>query len=413
MPHDTAAIEPVSGRRSSFLSSISRLQRELERDVAAGDRRGARAAVGLEHVAVDPDGALAERLEVDDAAQRAADQPLDLDGAAVRAPLRDVALLALAGGRGQHPVLGGHPAAALSGHPLRHRLLHRRRADHARAAHRDQRRPGGRAHEAGLDRERPQLVGLAARRCSLAHAAAAFAARRHVHVPDLAHRELEEARADGAERLGVGGAEEAVLAPAVLVALQAALAQRDLDLVGDRLARADDLDPAAEAALEHRPDERVVRAAEDDRVDVRVPKRIAVRLHLSDDAIVDLAARLDQRRELGARDRMEVSVPAGLGERLLVRAARDGGLGGEQAHLAVARSPRREPRLRPDHGDDPHLGRPARAGASGSAAAVAELHATTSSFAPSASRIRASSSANASSSSRERGPYGKRAVSPR
>src|SRR5687768_14129116 len=49
----------------------------------------------------------------------------------------------------------------------------------------------------------------------------------------------------------------------------------------------------------------------------------------------------------------------------------------------------------------------------GSAAAVAELHATTRSFAPSASRICASSSANDSSSSRERGPYGKRAVSPK
>ena len=46
-------------------SSISAVERELERDVAAGDRRAARAAVGLEHVAVDPDRALAERREVD------------------------------------------------------------------------------------------------------------------------------------------------------------------------------------------------------------------------------------------------------------------------------------------------------------------------------------------------------------
>ena len=38
-------------------------ERERERDVAARDRRGARAAVGLEHVAVDVERALAERAE--------------------------------------------------------------------------------------------------------------------------------------------------------------------------------------------------------------------------------------------------------------------------------------------------------------------------------------------------------------
>ena len=36
------------------------LQREHQRDEAAGDRRGARAAVRLDHVAVDPDRPLAE-----------------------------------------------------------------------------------------------------------------------------------------------------------------------------------------------------------------------------------------------------------------------------------------------------------------------------------------------------------------
>ena len=42
-------------------SGIDQLfQSEAERDECAGDRRGARAAVGLDDVAVDPDGALAE-----------------------------------------------------------------------------------------------------------------------------------------------------------------------------------------------------------------------------------------------------------------------------------------------------------------------------------------------------------------
>src|SRR5436189_249828 len=49
-----------------------------ERDVARRDGGGARSAVGLEDVAVDPDRVLAERLEIRHGPQRAADQPLDL-----------------------------------------------------------------------------------------------------------------------------------------------------------------------------------------------------------------------------------------------------------------------------------------------------------------------------------------------
>src|ERR1051325_2453649 len=49
------------------------------RDVRAANRGAPRAAVGLEHVAVEPERSLAERLHVGDRAQRPADQPLDLD----------------------------------------------------------------------------------------------------------------------------------------------------------------------------------------------------------------------------------------------------------------------------------------------------------------------------------------------
>src|SRR5437773_9979467 len=48
---------------------------------SAGDGGGARAAIRLQHVAIDGDGALAERLEVRHRPERAADQPLDLLGA--------------------------------------------------------------------------------------------------------------------------------------------------------------------------------------------------------------------------------------------------------------------------------------------------------------------------------------------
>ena len=43
-------------------------RRKRKRHVAAGDGCGARAAVGLKHVAVDPHRTLAERLEVDNRA---------------------------------------------------------------------------------------------------------------------------------------------------------------------------------------------------------------------------------------------------------------------------------------------------------------------------------------------------------
>ena len=70
-------MEPVSALDSPKRSSARR-----GGDVRAGDRRAARAAVGLEHVAVEPERPLAERLEVADRPERPPDQPLDLDRAA-------------------------------------------------------------------------------------------------------------------------------------------------------------------------------------------------------------------------------------------------------------------------------------------------------------------------------------------
>src|SRR5258708_31461391 len=81
-------------------------------DVAAGDRRCAGAAVGLEDVAVDDDGVLAERIEVDGGAEGAADEPLDLGGATVDAATAPVALGAHLGAARQHGVLRGDPAGA-------------------------------------------------------------------------------------------------------------------------------------------------------------------------------------------------------------------------------------------------------------------------------------------------------------
>ena len=150
------------------------VERATRRDVGAADRGAARAAVGLEHVAVELDRALAERLEVDDGAQRAADQPLDLDRPPALLAARRLAVGALARRRRQQRVLGRHPAAARPGEPARHALLHRRRAEHARLALRPEHGAVRLLEEVGDDLERAQLVRPATVRAG--HAAASSSA---------------------------------------------------------------------------------------------------------------------------------------------------------------------------------------------------------------------------------------------
>src|SRR5690606_35455419 len=118
-------------------------------DVAAGDRRGAGAAVGLEHVAVDPQGAWTEAIEVEAGAQRAADEALDLGLPPVL--LADGPLDAARGGPGQHAVFGGEPAALVlaKGRDL---VLGERGAEHARAAPLDEDRGERRRGPVGGDR---------------------------------------------------------------------------------------------------------------------------------------------------------------------------------------------------------------------------------------------------------------------
>ena len=83
-----------------------------ERHIGAGDRGGARAAVGLEHVAIERDLVLAQRLHVDHGAERAADQPLDFLRPARLLARGRLAARAGVGRARQHAVFGGHPAVA-------------------------------------------------------------------------------------------------------------------------------------------------------------------------------------------------------------------------------------------------------------------------------------------------------------
>ncbi len=138
------------------------VDRQPQRHPRAGNGRGARAAVGLEHVAVEDDLPLAELFHVGHRAQRAADQPLDL--------LRPPALLALgrlaaaAGVRRarKHRVLGGDPALALVAQERRDFLLDAGGDQHAGVAEADKDRALGVLGEARLDIDDAHFVGRAA-----------------------------------------------------------------------------------------------------------------------------------------------------------------------------------------------------------------------------------------------------------
>ena len=113
-------------------------QRQRKRDKRAGDGRRARAAIGLQYVAIQNHGALAERDGIHHRAQRAADEPLNFMSPAGRPALVHLARRALGGGPRQHGVFRRHPALAGVAQEGRHRVLHAGGAQHLRVAHGDQ-----------------------------------------------------------------------------------------------------------------------------------------------------------------------------------------------------------------------------------------------------------------------------------
>ena len=74
-------------------------------DKGTVDRRRAGAAVGVKDIAIDPEGTLAELVQIDHGPQAAADETLDLDAAAIDLAAA-IARLAGVGAAGQHAVLG-------------------------------------------------------------------------------------------------------------------------------------------------------------------------------------------------------------------------------------------------------------------------------------------------------------------
>src|SRR5579862_2082795 len=150
-----------SNRVAERLRQPEPLERAHRRDVRAADRRAARAAVGLENVAVEPERPLPERLEVGNGADRAADQPLDLDRAALLLAARRLSLDALSGRCRQERVLGGDPTLALAAEPAGDVLFDHGRAEHLRPARRDHDRAVRVLEVVDLERDLAQLVRLA------------------------------------------------------------------------------------------------------------------------------------------------------------------------------------------------------------------------------------------------------------
>src|SRR3989338_2003130 len=133
--------------------------RIVQRDKRAGDAGGTRAAIGLDHIAIDLDGALAEFSYIDYRAQAAANQALDFLGASgLFAPGR-FARHAFIGGARQHAVFRRDPALAAAFFVRRHLFIDAGGADDLGVAALDQYRPLGVPGVMAGDADLTQLVG--------------------------------------------------------------------------------------------------------------------------------------------------------------------------------------------------------------------------------------------------------------
>ncbi len=134
------------------------LRRQPQRHPAAGDRRRARAAIGLHHVAIQHHLPLAQGLHVADGPERPPDQPLDLLGAPRLLALGRLAPAAGMGRARQHAVFGGHPALAAALQERRDRLLDAGGDQDPGMAEADQARAFRIAIDAGLEPDLAQFV---------------------------------------------------------------------------------------------------------------------------------------------------------------------------------------------------------------------------------------------------------------
>ncbi len=307
---DTAATVPVSGERSRLPSRIRRshASRSATRPPVIDAQRVPPSACSTSQSTYTVRSPSALK-SITPRSERPISRWISTERPSSR-PFETSRCLRSPGRGGEHPVLGGDPAAARTRQPPRHALLHRGGADHACLAHRDQRRAGRGAHESRLDRDRPQLVRPRGRSSAPRPAHAATFCRQ-LDVRDLAERHLQEARPELPERLDVSGALEPVVALAALRVQQPARGERSLDAARDAGARGDQRDVAAErsAAASARPAGSGCSRGSPCRP--RRAQRRAVAADRLDDVLVEREPALDDRREVRAGDALQVHVRVG------------------------------------------------------------------------------------------------------
>ena len=105
-----------------------------QRNASAGDGGGAGAAIGLDDIAIELDGALAQAPQVHRLPKRAANQALDFHRATTLLAAHGLAIGAGVGGARQHAVLGSDPAATAAAQEAGHLILDAGRAEDAGVA---------------------------------------------------------------------------------------------------------------------------------------------------------------------------------------------------------------------------------------------------------------------------------------
>ena len=116
------------------------VHRILRCDKGAGDAGRARAAIGLQHITVQVDGAFAQFFQIKHRTHRATNQALNFLGASALLAASGLAVTPRVGGTGQHAVLGRDPTLATALLMRGHLLFDRGRAQHLGGAKLDQNR---------------------------------------------------------------------------------------------------------------------------------------------------------------------------------------------------------------------------------------------------------------------------------
>ena len=124
---------------------------------------GARAAIGLQHIAIHTNRAGSEFFQIHGGPNRPADQPLDFRRTPIEAPLGNIAGFAGQGGVRKHRIFGGYPAAFhfLFFHPPRDRFLNSHGANQPGVTPFTEGRTGGVRRNMVLKAQRADLVGSA------------------------------------------------------------------------------------------------------------------------------------------------------------------------------------------------------------------------------------------------------------